>query len=460
MKAFLVTAPRSTALRALNYNPEAERLRTAKSRESRPLREYVADFGRAYGTMFARIDCDPKHGVELLSQADMFAAEPRGRVIRESSMPQSDLHRVTRGDVLFAGAGTLGETELYGRALIADGRLEGKYVGQDSLRLRFHEPDSDDALFAYAFLASPTGVRLLRSTSYGTKLLRFRKALLDGVNIPVPDKNIRTRVAALIRKTMAGREAFHRQTEAARHVLSSLPEVAEAQELCSRRVRRTVSWKGPFPTLCAWQYASTGGALELLSRRWSARLRDVVETDGIYNGPRFARIPCLAPHGVQFYSQRHAFLVRPIPRRIAHPGFADRMLLVREGTILIASHGTLGEGEIFGRATFAYGKRTSAAFTQDLLRVVPSQDSWELVFAFLTTELGFRLLRSTGVGTKLLSMRPDLLRELPFPEVSPEKRKTIKRHVHAAAEARETSDASEVEAIRIVEEEVLPKWLA
>lgn len=64
-------------------------------------------------------------------------------------------------------------------------------------------------------------------------------------------------------------------------------------------------------------------------------------------------------------------LIRPVPRRIAHPGFDDRLLFAREGTGLVGGHGTLGEGEVFGRAFLVHGKYTKTAFTQDLLRIVP-----------------------------------------------------------------------------------------
>ena len=57
---------------------------------------------------------------------------------------------------------------------------------------------------------------------------------------------------------------------------------------------------------------------------------DVVPRGEIYYGPRFARIPCSSPHGIPFLSQRDVFLIRPVPRRIVHPGFLDRMLFVQE----------------------------------------------------------------------------------------------------------------------------------
>src|SRR5690606_33502686 len=81
MRAFVVDEPRIGALRALNYAPAVERIRRAGSSSARPLSDIVKAFGPAYGTVFTRLDCHSDHGIELLSQSDMFAAEPRGRVI-------------------------------------------------------------------------------------------------------------------------------------------------------------------------------------------------------------------------------------------------------------------------------------------------------------------------------------------------------------------------------------------
>jgi type I restriction enzyme S subunit len=159
-------------------------------------------------------------------------------------------------------------------------------------------------------------------------------------------------------------------------------------------------------------------------------------------------------------SQRDLFLVRPVPRRIVHPGFADRLLFAPVGSLLVGGHGTLGEGEIFGRTVRVTPSLSRAGLTQDLLRIQPKPEFSEIAYAFLSSDLGFRLLRTTAVGTKLLSMRPDLLLDLPFPDVPDDVAKSVRDAVSAAQSARAEADAAEAEAIRIVEEEVLPQWLA
>ncbi|MFO0570171.1 MAG: hypothetical protein U0263_31295 [Polyangiaceae bacterium] len=460
-QAFLVERPRHAALRALNYEPSIERLRRRRrGSSSTPLQDLVTDLGSGYASVFARVDCDRGHGVELLSQSDMFAAEPVGRVIRRDSMQHPERHEVKKWHVLVAGAGTLAPTELYGRAIVADGRLVGKYIGQDSLRIEFAEPDGDEALFAYAYLASPTGLRALRSTSYGTKILRIRRDVLSTLPVPHPGDDVQSRIAALVRRTVEQRERYFTALAAARREVENLPEMRAAHDMCAERAPRSASWSGPLTTLSAWNYASTGGALSLLNRAWRVRLRDALESNGAFNGPRFGRIECDPPHGVDFFSQRDAFLIRPAPRRIVRPSIPDRLLFVPESAILAGSHGQIGDGGLFGRVELASFGAHQAGVTQDLLRLLFRERYRATAFAYLSTRVGERLLKSTAVGTSIPSMRLDLLGELPFPDVSSDRAAAIGRHVATAEAARVAASSAEREAMRLIEHEVMPAWLA
>jgi hypothetical protein len=97
--------------------------------------------------------------------------------------------------------------------------------------------------------------------------------------------------------------------------------------------------------------------------------------------------------------------------------------------------------------------------TEDLLRLVPRPEVSPLAYAFLSTLVGLRLVRSTAVGTKILNLRFDLLRALPFPSLSPPLQRRVNEHVSSARVARSSAEDAEAEAIRIIEEEVMPPWL-
>ncbi len=457
--AFAVAKPAADALRAINYSPFAERFRQHASRKVPRLRELVRSSGGSFGAVFTRIDCDVASGVELMSQVDVFAAEPACRVIRRDSMPRPERHLVHRGQVLVAAAGQMGESTLFGRCMLADARSAGKYLGPDVLALSFHDEESD-AKYAYAFLASRPGLQLIRSAAYGTSIPRVRQDLL--LNLPIPDADASTRekIVALIGTAMTRREQFASELLAARAPIEALPAMQRAHAACAVRRVRVGLQAPPLRTLGAWNYVSTGAALPLLQDAWNTRLGDVVPANGIFNGLRFARIECEAPHGIELLSQRDVFLLRPVPQRVAHPGFSDRVLFAPEHSLLVGGAGTLGEGEIFGRAVYVSQEMTRYAVTQHMLRIQPSQEHAPLAYAFFSTLVGRRLLRSTAVGTKILSMRPDLLRALPFPEVDSATAGRVAAHLHEAMRARDAAERAEAEAIRLVETEVIPAWLS
>lgn len=460
MRAFVVEEPRVGALRALNYSPAVERIRRAGSNSARSLREVVREFGPGWRRAFVRLTCDAGHGVAFLSQGDFLAAEPQGRPIRLESMTDPARYRIQRGQILLAGTGTLGANELYGRAILADGRLDGKYLSEDAMALVLEDDDDDFSLFSYAWLASPTGVEVLRSTSYGTKLLRLRKDLLPTIPIPLAPSDIVSRVAKLVRACTSGRERYFDDLQKARALVESIPEMQVAHEMCAERRWKSVLWDGPLPSLCAWNFASGGGMVRFLKSRWRTTLRDIIEVDGVFNGPRFARVDCSPPHGIDFLSQRDVFLMRPVGRRIARPPIADRQLFVPKDALLVGSHGQMNEGSIFGKVELASFAGWRAGVTQDILRVLVRGGLREVAYAFLSTTVGQWLLKSTAVGTSIPSMRIDLLERLPFPDVGELSANKIRRLVIEAETARICAAEAEGEAIRIIEEEVLPQWLA
>jgi hypothetical protein len=320
--SFAVSSPRVTALRALNYTPAVEAFRArASNKTCKRFRDLLSSLGPGYGSVFTRIDCQKSHGVELLSQGDMFATEPQGRIIRRDCIPRPESHRIARWQVLIAGAGTLGENELYGRAIIADDRLAERYVGPHAMVMSFNSPESSESLYAYAFLCTEVGVRCVRAASYGTKILGLRTEMLLDLPIPLASHETIERVANLVRATVLNREAYAVSIRKARGVIERLPEVHIASQMCAEQNARCLACAGDtLTTLAAWNHVSSGGALMYLRDRWHGRLVDVVEEARLCYGPRFARIPCAPPFGVDFWSQRDVFLMRPIPRRIKNPG--------------------------------------------------------------------------------------------------------------------------------------------
>lgn len=261
-------------------------------------------------------------------------------------------------------------------------------------------------------------------------------------------------------RSTTGREEYAAEIREARLLLEQTAEMRDALETCSIRSSRSVLWDGPLPALRAWNFAAGGGVVRLLGQRWKTQLRDVLVDNGIFNGPRFARVECLPPHGIDFLSQRDVFMIRSVGRRIVVPDIPKRLLFVPRNALLVGSHGQMNEGSIFGKIELASFAGWRSGVTQDILRVLPKDRYRELAYAFLSTAVGQWLLKSTAVGTSIPSMRVDLLERLPFPDPSTVPLDDIRQHVLKAEEARIAADEAEVAAICMIEEEVLPQWLA
>jgi type I restriction enzyme S subunit len=166
------------------------------------------------------------------------------------------------------------------------------------------------------------------------------------------------------------------------------------------------------------------------------------------------------PCRFDFWSQRDLHMIRPAPARIAKPNVSDRLLFVPEDALLIASLGQFSEGALFGRVAIASSEIVGAALTQHILRVYVSPGTSFQLYAFLSTRIGLQLLRTTAIGNSIPMMRLDLVRNLPAPALEESVAKRVDNHIKQGLEARVNFIRAEKEAVRIIEEEVLPEWLA
>lgn len=290
-------------------------------------------------------------------------------------------------------------------------------------------------------------------------MLHLRKGAIPNLYIPDTNQAIKERVAKMVCVSVEQRGQYLSEIRAARQVIERLPEVQGALAQCNERKARCSVATGPFITISARNHAALGTARNVLAKHWQSKLADLLEPNGIYNGPRFARTPCRKPYGIDFLDQRDVFAIRPVSRRIVEPNISNRLLYVPSHALIVASHGQLSEGSLFGHVeTAAFGLHR-CGITQDILRVIPKPEYHDFLLAFLSSRLGFLLLKSTAIGTSIPMMHPGLLAALPHPPLVPTVMAAVSTHVQAAIKARAASETAENEAVRIIEQEVLPQWL-
>ena len=186
----------TTTINAFNHS---ERIRKLKAKISCPtilLREALKE-GRTYGTSgLPNIEVKPGHGIMLINQKDMFDNIVKGKWI--SSRGSDPENVLEYGEILIACDGTLGENELFCRAVYVNEDLKGSYVSSHFLRLKVN----DEMLAGYLFcwLNSDYGFRLIRNTQAGTKLCRPINKLFLDIPIPIIGKDEMQEIDRLVRE--------------------------------------------------------------------------------------------------------------------------------------------------------------------------------------------------------------------------------------------------------------------
>ncbi|MET8842199.1 restriction endonuclease subunit S [Streptomyces rubiginosohelvolus] len=208
----------STTLRALNYQPRAERVLDAlRNVDHLTLGEICSGGKLGSGVRFKRVDADPEHGAaRLIGQRQGFWIRPEGRWISPSQAPPGIF--AEDETVMVAAQGTLGENEVFCRALFVTGSwLEHVYT-QHFLRVVSGTSDVPGA-YLFAFLRSEAMFRVLRSMSTGGKQQDIHEALRAQIPVPVLTAPDRTRIAKTIRSAYRKRDEADQKEDQALELL-------------------------------------------------------------------------------------------------------------------------------------------------------------------------------------------------------------------------------------------------
>jgi hypothetical protein len=200
----------SESLRAMNYDPRAMDIRDSilQGKHS-PLGALCEPSLFKGKIVFTRIDAEPEHAALLVGQRNAFRPRPNGRWISKKSIRGLGL-QVPAGTTLIPSHGTLGENELYCRALFVTPRTSRYAFSGDFFRcVPLAHAISPGYLFS--FLRSEPAFRLLRATSAGSKQQYQHPDMMRDLPIPRLDvdveRSIDKRVALAV-------EIFDRALEA------------------------------------------------------------------------------------------------------------------------------------------------------------------------------------------------------------------------------------------------------
>lgn len=183
-------------------------------------------------------------------------------------------------------------------------------------------------------------------------------------------------------------------------------------------------------------------------------LRDVLDEREFFSTGSFPRLELDSPKSYLLINQTDIFNLRLSGKKIARRGVKIRNL-VQYGEVIIAGVGTLGESETFCRVVFGNEMLTGQLISGEFIRMNTNEKYPSgYLYAWLHSDYGFRLIRSTQAGTKQCRPIQKLLLEMPVPVLERRKMNEIDRLVREAQTKLSRAAELESEAIDAVEAEI------
>lgn len=425
--------------------------------EKMPLSEVTAGHaGGIYnGPKFRRVYLtDPEHSVPFVGSKDMLVADlstlPR---LRKSDAESSSLHylRLQSGMTLISCSGFNAGRRAYVRP-----DMTGHWSSQDVLKV-VPDPGKIGAGYLYAFLASRFGEALVKGTVYGSAVKHIEPHHIEGLPVPRFGEAVEKEIHELMEEAASLRAAFQSGVNQATRDLFETAGLGDLLDLRWHEQGRDLGFaqRGvDTTTLRALNFQPR--AREILRRLGEvehATLGEICQGGQLSRGLRFSRVdgePGDA-YSYRLVGQRQAFWLRPEGRWISK-AYTPEEVLAKDQTVLIASQGTLGDNEVYGRALFVTGSWRSFAFSEHFLRVRPGSDDFSgaYLFAFLRSDPAFRVLRSMSTGGKQQDIHEELREALPVPVLGESHRGRIAKTVREAYRQRDEADRMEEKAISLL----------
>jgi type I restriction enzyme S subunit len=188
ISVFAVKNISSVSLAAFNHSERIEKIkkRVVRNNKTLKLKECLTDKQFFHTGSFKRLEIKSSKAIHLINQSDIFDFRISGKYIAPFYVKNQD--RVTYGEILIAGVGTLGESETFCRVLFAGEELENQLVSGEFIRMK--ATNEVPPGYLYIWLSTDYAFRMIRATQAGTKLCRPILKLLSDIPVPIIDKQI------------------------------------------------------------------------------------------------------------------------------------------------------------------------------------------------------------------------------------------------------------------------------
>ena len=403
------------------------------------------------------------HGIPFLSSSDILRADLNNLKLASTKYtPDIERMKLQKGWTLISRSGTIGN------CAFANAKHAQKLASEDVIRLWPNNILRGGLVYAY--LASKYGHSLLTQGTFGAVIQHIEPAFVGSILIPSFPESFQKEVDDLIQESARLREeAADMLSEAERLLKTSAnlrdltpedydyfgPRGAGREVSCFVRKRKDIT-------------TTTFNAFNLSERIKLCILDSLKQCNTISFYDAIDENKLQSPSGVEVNEVKEGFGIMLINQsdifnQIIKGKYISKKKkytkdLLKKGEILIAKIGTLGENETFCKCVYVgeelEGQLVSSAFYR--MKPISGIPSGYL-YTWLSSDYGFRLLRSSQFGTKQCYPNPAILYKYPIPILSPDIMNEIDQLVKEAHTKRYEANENERKAIRMVEEEI-EKW--
>ncbi|MGV9925188.1 methylation-associated defense system restriction endonuclease subunit S MAD5 [Nocardia rhamnosiphila] len=341
-----------------------------------------------------------------------------------------------------------------GRVTYARLDMEGSACSQHIIRAV--PANSVPAGYLYTFLASRYGTAMIKGGIYGSSIKHIEPPHLVDIPVPRLGHEIESRIDSLIQQAMKLRSQYQVGVVSATEDLfhsAGIPDLLDYSWHDEPGDTGFVVSGLNANSIRALNYSPR--AAQLIERIRAVEHRSLGEIcrGGILErGKQFKRVDSDPEHGVCLISQRQGSWMRPEGRWI-NPTTAPAGIIVPDETVLMTAQ---GGGESFCRPLLVAGKWKKYAYTEHFLRIRSGDPiiSGPYLFAYLRSEVAFRVMQSVSAGSMQQDIHYYLRQELPVPLCDNESQVRITETVREAYRCRDEADALENEAMTALEKAI------
>ena len=318
----------------------------------------------------------------------------------------------------------------------------------------------------YAYLSSKFGYALLTQGTFGAVIRHIEPDYLSDLPVPEFSNDLQNSTDSLIAKASSLRVKANGILKNCRAKLKSdagLEDLKnnEYEFFGTHNTNRKVSVftrnrsELSSVSINAFNYSKK---VELLEKKVKSQINlplwECLNENKFFSSGSFKRFELNSPKSIKLINQSDVFDLQKEGKMLA-PIYVKSDKLVEYGEVLIAGVGTLGEGETFCRTIFANEELEGQLISGEFIRMktndkVPSG----YLYAWLSSDYGFRFIRKTQTGTKLCRPIQELLKNIPVPIIDKEEIIKIDAQVKKAHTMLFEALNAENEAIKLVENEI------